>query len=53
MSREAKVLHPPENAGEIVAMIQFNDTVIVACKYAVFRLTDADKFEPIEFVESE
>lgn len=34
----------------IVSMIEFNGRILVATSKHVFRLTDNDQFEPLEFI---
>ena len=40
---------PPPEAGKIVAAVEFQGQIIVACQFGVFRLVNG-KFEPIAFV---
>lgn len=40
----------PKEAGAVVAMVVFDNQVIVACQYRVFRIIN-DKLFPMRFVD--
>jgi len=50
MAGMIRALKPPKEAGEIVAMTEFQGQIIVACQFRVYRLIN-NLFEPIIFAE--
>ncbi len=41
----------PADSGAIVAMIQYKDTILLACQYCVYQLTPDNHFKKITFEE--
>lgn len=46
------VVEPPEWAGDVVSITEFQGVLLVACKRAVFRMRDGVLY-PLKFAEQE
>jgi hypothetical protein len=47
---DMSIIEPPDWAGDVVAITEFNGILVVACKRAVFRLRDGVLY-PLTFSE--
>lgn len=41
----------PDASGAVVAMCEYKGNILLACQFAIYQLTDDNKFKKLEFIE--
>ena len=41
----------PDASGVVVAMCEYKGTILLACQFAIYQLTNDNQFKKLEFIE--